>query len=397
MKSLFLKLLTLTLGIGAAWAQTPAPAAAARVSGTVTAVDSAAKKLIVKSDKGDALTLTTTEHSFLFRVPAGETSTKNAVKINFSDMTSGDRLLASGQMSADQKTMDARTIYIMIKSDVAEIQKKEQEDWQKRGSTGTVTAIDPTAKIITMKVGQREVQVQANDKTDYHRYSLDSAKFSDARPSTFAEIKAGDQARVLGDKSADGASIKAEKIVAGTFRQLAATIESIDAASGELKVKDLATKKSLVIRVDPESTMKKLTPMMATMLARRLAPGGQQGGGQGPGGRGDGGGGRAGMARPEGGQGGPGGPGGPGGMGGRGGRGGDIGQMLDGLPSMPLSELKNGDAIMVSTTMGSDPNKVSAIMLLAGVEPVLTAAPTATRDLMGSWNLGGGGGGGEGN
>jgi hypothetical protein len=27
------------------------------------------------------------------------------------------------------------------------------------------------------------------------------------------------------------------------------------------------------------------------------------------------------------------------------------------------------------------------------VEPVLTAAPTATRDIMGGWNLGGGGGG----
>jgi hypothetical protein len=60
---------------------------------------------------------------------------------------------------------------------------------------------------------------------------------------------------------------------------------------------------------------------------------------------------------------------------------------------MPLSELKVKDAIMVSTTMGSDPSKVTAIMLLAGVEPVLTAAPTATRDIMSGWNLGGGGGG----
>jgi ribosomal protein L27 len=392
MKFLSLTVLTLSLGQGAIYAQTAAPAAAKVLSGTVTAVDSQGKKLTVKSDKGDIVTVTTTDRSFLFRVPAGETSTKNAVKINFSDMTSGDRLLASGQMSADQKSLDARTIYIMIKSDVAEIQKKEQEDWQKRGTTGTVTAVDSAAKTLTMKVGQREVTVQAGDKTDYHRYSLDSAKFTDAKPSTFAEIKVGDQARVLGDKSADGTSVKAEKIVAGTFRQLAGTIESIDAGSGELKVKDLATKKSLTIRVDPESTMKKLTPMMAVMLARRLAPGGPQGGGQGPGGRGGDGGGRAGMGAP----GGQGGPGGAPGMG-RGGRGGDIGQMLDGLPPMPLSELKAGDVIMVSTTMGTDPTKVTAITLLAGVEDVLRAAPTATRDIMSGWNLGGGGGGGEGN
>jgi len=80
------------------------------------------------------------------------------------------------------------------------------------------------------------------------------------------------------------------------------------------------------------------------------------------------------------------------------GRGGDLNSMLDRLPAMPLSELKPKDAIMVSTTAGSDPNRVTVIMLLAGVEPILTAAPTATRDIMSGWNLGGGvGEGGVGN
>ena len=74
-----------------------------------------------------------------------------------------------------------------------------------------------------------------------------------------------------------------------------------------------------------------------------------------------------------------------------GGRGGDVGQMLDNLPAMPISELKPGDAIMVSTTQGTDPGRVTAITLLAGVEPLLTASPTATRDIMSGWNLGGGG------
>ena len=46
---------------------------------------------------------------------------------------------------------------------------------------------------------------------------------------------------------------------------------------------------------------------------------------------------------------------------------------------------------MVSTTQGTDPGRVTAIMLLAGVEPLLTASPNATRDIMSGWNLGGGG------
>ena len=77
-----------------------------------------------------------------------------------------------------------------------------------------------------------------------------------------------------------------------------------------------------------------------------------------------------------------------GGPGGGGGRGGDVGQMLDNLPALPISELKPGDAIMVSTTQGTDAGRVTAIMLLAGVEPLLTASPTATRDIMSGWNLG---------
>jgi len=186
----------------------------------------------------------------------------------------------------------------------------------------------------------------------------------------------GDQVLVLGDKTADGASIKAETVLSGSFRQLAATISSVNAATGEIVIKDLASKKSLTIRVNPDTTMKKLPEGTAQMLARRYGPAGGQFTVQaGPGGA----------------------PSGPGGQRGgtRGGGGGDVGQMLDRLPAMPLSELKRGDAIMISTTQGSDPGRVTAVMLLAGVEPLLTASPNATRDIMSGWNLGGGGGGEE--
>ncbi len=69
------------------------------------------------------------------------------------------------------------------------------------------------------------------------------------------------------------------------------------------------------------------------------------------------------------------------------GRRGDMNAMLDALPALQLAELKAKDAIMVTTTVGSDPVKVTATFLLAGVEDVLRAAPTATRDLMSGWNM----------
>ncbi|HTX38413.1 MAG TPA: hypothetical protein VME43_25475 [Bryobacteraceae bacterium] len=370
----------ITVGLAAtmlAQAQ-PASSASLRVSGTVTAVDAANHHLSIKSDKGEAMTVETSERTAVLRAPAGEPDPKKWTRIAASDLATGDRVVAFSKTPITGNEVAASTIVVMSKADVAKEHEEEQEDWKKRGTTGNVTAIDAAAKTVTLKVGSRTLTVKMSDKTDYHAYSLDSARFSDASPSDFAAIKPGDQMRVLGNKSADGTSVEAEKVVFGAFRQLAATVVSINAAAGEISVKDLANpnKKAppLTIKVNSDSVMRKLSPMMAQMLARRYAPGAQQGG-EGGGMR------RGGEGR------------GAGGPGGRGGRGGDIGQMIDNLPAMQLSELKPGDAIMVTTTKGSDPSRVTATMLLAGVEPLLTASPNSTRDIMSGWNLGGGGGG----
>ena len=52
-------------------------------------------------------------------------------------------------------------------------------------------------------------------------------------------------------------------------------------------------------------------------------------------------------------------------------------QMLEHMPAIKLEDLKAGDAIIVSSTEGTDPGQVTAITLVAGVEPILTAAPAA--------------------
>ena len=355
----------------------------AQVAGTIVTVDAAAKRLSVKSDKGDTVAVSTTDRSFFRRMPPGETDTKKAVPIALSDITTGDRVVAIGQNSPDQKSFEARTIYIMTKSDVAEVHAKEMEDWRKRGTVGNVVAVDSGAKTFTIKAGGRTVAVQPADKTEYLRYALDSAKISDAKPSTFAQIKVGDQAHVLGNKNEDGTTVAAERVVFGSFKQIAATIESVDPQAGELKVKDLAVKKgpAVTLKVTSDTTIKKLPPQVAGMLAMRYGAAAQ--------GRGEG-------MRGSGGAGAPGGPGGFSGRGGmRGGNGFDVQRMLENIPATPLADLKPGDAIMVSTTEGNDSTHLTAITLLAGVEDVLRAAPNSTRDIMSGWNLGGGGAGGD--
>ena len=326
---------------------TQTPAASGQVIGEVTALDPQSRQISLKTDQGEAVTVTVGDSTSFRRVPPGAKDLTAATRIAFSDLGVGDRIVAIGQRSDDRRKVEARTVIAMSRSDLARKRLQEQEEWQKRGVSGTVLAVDPGANSFTIKSGPKNVAIQPSGKTEYRRYSPDSVKFSDAQPSSLAEIKVGDQVRVLGDKAGDSASIAAERIVSGSFRQIAATISSVNAETGEVVVKDLATKKTLTVRVNADSTMRRLPPAMAAALARRYQPGAAKGE--------------------------------------------DTGQTLDRLPAMPLSELKRGDAIMLSSTTGSDPARVTAVMLLAGVEPLLMASPTATRDIMSGWNLGGGG------
>jgi len=360
-----MKLFSAVLFAALAFAQTPSN----HLPGTVKTVTAGSNQVAVSTAQGE-LTFTTNDKTQILRAQPGVADPKQWPKIGLADIGAGDEVVAYFRGAADQKPLIATTLVVRTKADLNSMAQSQLEDWKRRGTSGTASAVDPASKTITLKVGQRTVTIQAADKTLFRQYSPDSAKPADAKPSTLADVKVGDQVNVLGNKNADGTLIEAEQVYSGTFRQLAAQITAVDPATGELKVTDLATKKPLTIRVAADTTMKKLPEQMAAMLAARY-----QGGGRGRGGAPEGG------APPAEGRG-------PG----RGGRGGDIGQMLDRLPAIQLADLKAKDAIMVSTTLGSDPTKVTAVMLLAGVEPILTAAPTATRDIMSGWNLGGGGG-----
>jgi hypothetical protein len=365
-----MKLFPALLFAAVAVAQTPSN----HLPGTVTAVNAASNQISIKTAQGD-LTFTASDRTQILRAQAGVSDPKQWPKMTLTEITPGDEVVAYYRGAADQKPLLATSFVVRTKADLGQLAQKQLEDWKKRGRSGTVASVDAAAKTITLKAGPRTITVQADDRTTIRRYSPDSAKPEDAKPSALADIHAGDQVNVLGNRSEDGATVQAEMIYAGTFRQIAAQINSIDPATGEMKVTDLATKKPLIVRVTPDSTMKKLPEAMAQSLARRY----QGGRGGAPSAEG-----RSGPSSGDG-----------RGAAGRSGGGGDIGQMLDRLPSIQLADLKPKDAIMISTTMGTDPGKVTAVMLLAGVEPVLTAAPTATRDIMSGWDLNGGGGEGQ--
>jgi hypothetical protein len=72
----------------------------------------------------------------------------------------------------------------------------------------------------------------------------------------------------------------------------------------------------------------------------------------------------------------------------------DLQRFLGRMPNGALTDLQKGDAVMIVATQGSDPGSVTAITVLGGVEPILTASPNGmgAAALFSGWNMGAPGG-----
>ncbi len=348
------------------------------ISGDVTVID--ASKLIVSTKEGlvQANIVDKTEFK---RVAADKPSLATAAPATRADIGVGDRVAVSGVMAEDKKSMPARTVFLMSKSDISQHRAKEAEQWKVRGIAGRVTAVNASTNQFTVEIrtlmGSSSAVVTPKEKARFLRYAPDSVRFDEAKPSSIADIKTGDMIRALGDKNADGTAFAADEIVSGAFQTVAGTVKSIDAAKNEVVITNLQTKKDVTVSLASATTLKKFPAEMAERLA------GFQGGGGGmrPPGGGSGappaGGGQnaGGPPRTEG-QGGT--PGGGQGRGGFGGRAGGIDDMLDRFPNITAADLKAGDMIAVSSSKSGDPSRINAIKLLAGVEPFIRMAQASS-------------------
>lgn len=351
------------------------------VIGEVTVIDGVAKQLTVKTDTGSVVAVLLDDKTIYKRVPPGETNLKNATDIVMTDVAVGDRVFARGRVADDQKSVPARQVIVMTKADLAQKHERDRAEWQRRGVLGVVSALNPATKEITINMRGREgtqpVVIAATDTTQFRRYAPDSIKFDDAKSSTLAELKVGDQLRALGERSPDGARFTPQEVVSGTFRTLLGTVTAVDAAHNQLTIKN-EQKQLLTVVIGQDSSLRRVPEMMAQMMAMR----GQGGGGMMAGGGGGGGNRPEGQGRPAGQpaaggtppQGGEQGGAGAGQrrMGGPGGGGGfDIQGMLERLPATTLADLKPGDVLIVSSTVGADPTRLTAINVIAGADTLL--------------------------
>jgi len=374
---------------GSAWAHAWGQAAqtnGARSLGTVKSING--KTIVLTTAEGE-VTIQVQDDARLLRIEPGEKDLKNAQPLQLQDLQVGDRILVRGAFGPDGKTLLAASVIAMKQADIATKQAHERDEWQRHGVGGLVIKVDAATGTITISTNAvgaaKDVAVHVSKQTVLRRYATDSVKFDDAKAAPLEQIKLGDQLRARGTRSPDGTGLAADEVVSGTFRNIAGTINGVDAGAGTLTVMDLVTKKPVTVKIGPDAQLRKLPPMVAQRMAVRLkggapeaAAGGRQGGAA-TGGQT--------QRAPGGGQNASGAPSNGAGPGGAG-RGGDM--QLSRMPAVTLAELQKGDAVMIVTTEGTAENGVTAVTLLAGVEAILQASPAGgASSILTPWSLSG--------
>lgn len=328
--------------IGITKSQTNAPKAQSqdglkRVLGEVSRVDADRSQLTVKTTSGE-VTLQLDPQTIYRRVRPGETTFDRAVSISFSEVSTGDKVLARGPQA--ESSVLVRELVVISNKDLAEKRRHDREEWTRRGLTGVVTGIDPEKKELTVRArladGERPIVVAAGEKVGFRRYSSDSLRYSDSHASSFAELKVGDQLRALGETAADGTHFTPEEVIFGTFRTVIGKVTSVNATSGEVAVNNVQTNQALQILVNKDSSLRRLSPEVGQQLAQRVSRG-------------------------------------------------DVGiqKLIDDQPPTTIAELKPGDAVLVSTAVGDNPNRATAIVFVAGADELakLLAQPAGRRKL----------------
>src|SRR5438270_10462695 len=354
--------------------------APAKAVGTVKSTSDTS--VVITTDAGTENTITFASSARIVKATPGQSDLKNTATIQISDIQAGDRVFARGSIGEDG-VLVASSAIIMKKSDVAQKQQTERDEWR-RGVGGIVKVVNASTGAITiansLEVSGKPIIVYVSPQTSIRRYAPDSIRFDDAQPGTLDQIKPGDQLRARGTKNADGTVFIAQAIVSGTFREIAGTVVSTDPASNSVTVQDFATKKPISVKISSDSQVRKLPEFVATRLAMRLKGGQPDGASAHPGTPGQGSehanasspaehalqGGQNSGTTWHGGRD----ANGPGGAGNWHSNGGppDFQQMLSRMPALSISDLNKGDAVMLVTTEGSAASEPKVITLISGVE-----------------------------
>lgn len=321
------------------------------VLGTVTKFKIDTLELGIQSDSGEPVFLKVGPETQVVQIPPGERDLRQAKVAKVTDIMLNDRIM----VSFVDGLSEARRIVLIAADDITRRNEAERLDWQRRGISGNVAEVSPEQIVVEIRTPNGAVRktITVTSKTAIRRYAPDSVKFTDATASSLSEMRKGDQVKLRGDPLA-------EVIVFGTFESHVGTVTAVNREAGDIQMQDMASKKTITVHLNADSHLR-MMPDMRKMFASMFSRGTHGGGG---------------------GDGEPSGP-------------GDLAQRMDRLPVARIDDIKVGGAVIVSSTRGAAPDRVTAIMVLANADGLLEMARMqaandgrSTLDVLGSMHGG---------
>jgi hypothetical protein len=339
-----------------------ASVAQSRIVGEVTAVDKAVNQVTIKTDDGATVIIATTPTTSVLRLPPGETSPQNALRITLGDIAKGDRIFAKGTVAGGGIAVVVSQIVVSGGTGSTSPDSATQRgDARNRGLNGRITALNADKKEISVQSRSREgvgtITIQASDLTKFFRYAPDSLDIKNASRSSFAGLKVGDQLRALGETDADGTRFTADEIISGLMGRTGGQVTAVNPAANEITVKNAQTGETMTVTVGSNSMLRRVsaeaaaafeanrsarqeraerpdpTPSASSTTSQPIRPSERREPIAGE------------ERRPRAGPG--------------------IQESLENLPAIKVSDLKKGDTVFVSGTQ-ADPSHMTAIMLLTG-------------------------------
>jgi hypothetical protein len=246
---------------------------APRILGEVKEINKDQNWLIIKAPAGE-FTVNITKDTTYKRVAPDAKDLKGAEEIAFTDILPGDRVWARNTTDLGTvNKVEAKQLVLMSATSIAERNRKERENWQRRGIVGEITAVNADSFTLKPRGSETPITLTFTEKPDIRRYPPGSIDFNSSKPILSNEIKVGDNIFARGERSEDNLSFKAEFLITGDVpRPTFGQITAINLEKQEITVK--TREQETIIQVNPETLLRR---MPEEPLAQRQegAPNGQ--------------------------------------------------------------------------------------------------------------------------
>ncbi len=246
---------------GTLLAQNTAPAtttpATPRIIGDVKEINKEQNWLTIKTSTGD-IRIQVEKNVVCKRVAPDAKTLEGAETIAFTDILPGDRVWARNTTNLEAaNSIQAKQLVLMSATSIAERNRRDRENWQRRGIVGEITAVDTEKKEFTVKLRDGNiVALSLAPQADIRRYPPGSVEFTGSKQITADELKVGDSVFSRGERSEDGKSFKAEMLVTGDVpRPTFGQITAINLEKQEVTVK--SREGEVVVKIVSDTLLRK--------------------------------------------------------------------------------------------------------------------------------------------